>query len=116
MRAADFDLGLRFGRAAARFFATGRAGRRGFGFPGRMDFLVDAGFAPAVVAGRGAGLGSTAGAAVAAGVGRRSGGSVWICRSRSSRLRRSASWSHSRSFCSSVAGAGAAGAEWPGPF
>ena len=90
-----FDLGFGFGLDAARFLATGRAGRRGLAFVAevRCDFLVgaaflflwvgfDAGLAAAAGCGTGAGAGLGSGilavAVVGGAAGRRSGGSVWI--------------------------------------
>jgi hypothetical protein len=110
-------FGLDFGLTAARFFGEGRRDL-GFAFPAGADFFLflflgagfDLGFLLAAATARrtdgrpGLAAPSVAVASVSpvAGAGRRSGGSVWICRSRSSRLRLRASCSHSRSFCSSV--------------
>jgi len=99
----DFALGFGLGRDAARFLGLGFDFGFGFGLGFGVFFFMGALFGPGPVT---ALFVSAAGAGGLAAGGRRSGGSVWIWRSRSSRLRRSASWSHSRSFCSSVAGGG----------
>jgi hypothetical protein len=103
-RACDFEglgfglgLALDLGLEAARFFATGRAGRRGFDFAfvaavrralfdGAAFLFLGAVPDPGVgreataarCAGVGAGPGSVSGGEADAAVGRRSGGSVWI--------------------------------------